>query len=84
MQRLHGGYGNDPLLDPPDFDGDGPQVIYPHLTPTIDSFPNTPFERRGMETLPAPEGMPLMPGSTGNELPRWRPAPVQTTEEIAQ
>ncbi len=70
VEQLHGGYGPDPY-----FHGDvreGPRVIYPHLTPTIDMMQEPPLAPMGPEMVPTPPGVPISP--------HWQPraAPLQT------
>ncbi|MDY0169587.1 MAG: secretin N-terminal domain-containing protein [Thermoguttaceae bacterium] len=71
VEKLHGGYGFDPFFHEPC--AEGPRVIYPHLTPTIDSTSDSMLEpettRMGPELVPAPPGSPIspMPQSQGSE-----------------
>ncbi len=59
VEELHGGYGHDPF-----FHGeiqDGPRVIYPHLTPTIEAMPEPDVAPMGPELMPAPPADPILP-----------------------
>ncbi|MDZ7615553.1 MAG: secretin N-terminal domain-containing protein, partial [Patescibacteria group bacterium] len=73
VEQLHGGYGPDPY-----FHGDvheGPRVIYPHLTPTIDMMQEPPLTPMGPEMVPTPLGTPMAPQM------QPRPAPQQASPE---
>ncbi len=78
VQRLHGGYGGDRYFASPCL-GDGPQVIYPDETPTLEmmpeAMPRSMDENDASEIISTPHGEPAMPGSFGQGLAP-RPGPV--------
>ncbi|MEA1952486.1 MAG: hypothetical protein U9N87_13990, partial [Planctomycetota bacterium] len=71
VQRLHGGYGGDRFFASPGI-GDGPQVIYPDETPTLEmmpeAIPRTMDDPDGAEIISTPYGEPSMPGTIEQEL----------------
>ena len=72
VECLHGGYSPNPVLY-----GDvqeGPRVIYPHLTPTIDSMEEPPLAPEGVEMVPTPPGTPVTPfPQTSDTMPQIQP-----------
>ncbi|MBN1588101.1 MAG: hypothetical protein JW888_01150, partial [Pirellulales bacterium] len=61
LERLDGGYGGNSVFGP-GCSGNGPQVIYPDETPTIEMMPSPVKDPDGPEMVPTPEAAPMMPG----------------------
>lgn len=77
VQRLHGGYGGDPFLAPA-CPADGPMVIYPDDTPTLDMMPEIvpqPMKEMMPEYIPQGEGAEIIPSPQGMPAvqPQWAP-----------
>ncbi len=59
VEELHGGYGPDPFFHGPGVSG--PRVVYPHLTPTVDSMSDGESALKSLERIPTPPGSPIAP-----------------------